>query len=47
MARTYRRVFSPNKSHHRNAIPYKRNNQQIAVIRRGDIEITIEKDDRY
>lgn len=45
MARTYRRAYSPDKSHHRNAIPYKRS--KPIVIRRGDVEITIEKDDRY
>ena len=46
MARTYRRVYSPDKSHHRNAIPYKRGNKPI-VICKGGIEITIEEDDRY
>lgn len=45
MARTYRRTYSSNKSHHRNAIPYKRS--KPIVIHRGDIEITIEEDDRY
>jgi hypothetical protein len=47
MARTYRRSYTPDKSRHHNAIPYKRNNQHIAVIRRGDVEIIIDKDDRY
>ncbi len=44
MARTYRRVISPDKSHHRNAIPYKRS--KPIVIHKGDVEITIEEDDR-
>lgn len=46
MARTYRRVYSPDKSHHRNAIPYKRGNKPIVICKSG-IEITIEEDDRY
>lgn len=46
MARTYRRAFSPDKSHHRNAIPYKRGNKPV-IIRSGNVEITIEEDDRY
>lgn len=46
MARTYRRAFSPDKSHHRNAIPYKRGNKPI-VICKGDVEIIIEESDQY
>lgn len=45
MARTYRRVYSPDKSHHRNAIPYRRS--KPIVIHKGSVEITIEEDDRY
>lgn len=44
MARTYRRAYSPDKSHHRNAIPYRRS--KPIVICKGGIEITIEEDDR-
>lgn len=45
MSRTFRRVVS-NKPHHRNAIPYKRNNSVIFRQDFGDIEVTIERDNR-
>ena len=47
MARTYRRVYNPTKSHHKNAIPYKRRNS--TVIFAGtieDMEVTIERVNR-
>ena len=48
MARTYRKAYTPSKSHHRNAIPYKRGDQpNIPFVYRGGIQIIIEEDDRY
>ena len=45
MARTYRQTYSSDKSHHRNAIPYRRS--KPIIVRKGGVEITIEEDDRY
>ena len=45
MSRTYRRIVVT-KPHHRNAKPYKRNNNIIFQGEFDNIEVTIEKDNR-
>lgn len=53
MSRTRRMVVIPEKSHHRNAKPYKRTSylfSHIGIVSLprdfGDVEVTIERDDR-
>jgi hypothetical protein len=46
MSRTRRMVVIPEKSHHRNAKPYKRTSHILFQKDFGDVEVTIEKDDR-
>lgn len=46
MSRTRRVVVIPEKSHHRNAKPYKRQSHILFQKDFGDVEVTIERDNR-